>query len=266
MGQGVLTYLLLHAPINVRIIALLGCATLFLYNFSMILSKPENPMDSPYRRVRWIFSHHKSVVICTLLAFIAIIPLVSGLSWNTLALLGFTGILALSYNGPVLKIKKLRFGLRNIPGAKIFIIATVWVLSCVCVPITELRSSMIYISGTDIFLLTFQQFLFIIAITIPFDIRDLFQDQQYQLKTIPVLWGEKKALLFCQLLLFSYSIILFSTKALHPESIALTFVTVLTAWLIFRSNWERNERFYFFYLDGTLLLQCLAVWLVQMVG
>src|SRR5690606_11789657 len=44
-------------------------------------------------------------------------------------------------------------------------------------------------------------FLFVVAITIPFDIRDIYQDRYYGLKTIPVLFGERKALALSTLLL-----------------------------------------------------------------
>src|SRR3546814_16434708 len=44
-------------------------------------------------------------------------------------------------------------------------------------------------------------FLFVVAITIPFDIRDIYQDRYYGLKTIPVLFGERKAMVLSSLLL-----------------------------------------------------------------
>src|SRR5690606_36647016 len=127
----------------------------------------------------------------------AIIPLTLTLSLDTLFLLIVTGIFALSYNIPLLKVGENRFGLRKIPGAKTFIIAAVWSLSCVCIPILELKNDGITVLAEEVFILAFKRFLFIITITIPFDIRDLFQDQRYNLKTIPVMLGEKKALLFC---------------------------------------------------------------------
>jgi len=40
---------------------------------------------------------------------------------------------------------------------------------------------------------------------------------------------------------------------------ALTLTTVLTGWLIFKSKWEKNEYYYFFWMDGTLILQYLML-------
>ena len=47
------------------------------------------------------------------------------------------------------------------------------------------------------------------AIAIPFDIRDIFQDKGYNLQTIATVFGERKALLACQLMLVSYLVLLF---------------------------------------------------------
>lgn len=264
MAQGALTYMLLRTPLNFIVIAILGCATMFLYNFSMILARPKDPSNSPHRRVHWIYSHYNLVVSLTVLSAIALIPLTLQLSIGTITLLFFIGLLALSYSSPLFKDKSKRVGLRNLPGAKLFIISMVWALSCVCVPIIELKSSDISVSLIALLLLTTKRFLFITAITIPFDIRDLFQDKQYNLKTLPVILGEKKSTLFCQALLILYIVLLLIFVPKLTLAIGgLIAVTLLTGWLIFKSRWEKDEYYYFFYLDGTLILQFLSVFILQ---
>src|SRR5581483_8432445 len=117
------------------------------------------------------------------------------------------------------------------------------------------------ISMRDTTILLAKRFLFIGALAIPFDIRDLFEDRQFGLKTIAVAWGEKNAYLFCQLLLVGYLVLLFTLghRGFSTEFWALTLTIMLTGWLIFRSKWEKNEYYYFFYLDGVLILQYLFV-------
>jgi len=264
MAQGALTYMLLKAPLNFTVIAILGCATMFLYNFSMILARPKDPSHSPHRRVHWIYSHYKLVLSLTALSAIAMIPLILQLSIGTIILLFFIGLLALSYSFPLFRNKSKRVGLRNIPGAKLFIISMVWALSCVYVPIIELKSTGTSVSLIALLLLTTKRFLFITAITIPFDIRDLFQDKQYNLKTLPVILGEKKSTLVCQALLILYIILLLIfVPKLTLAIVGLTAVTLLTGWLIFKSRWEKNEYYYFLFLDGTLILQFLSVFILQ---
>jgi 4-hydroxybenzoate polyprenyltransferase len=97
-------------------------------------------------------------------------------------------------------------------------------MSCVLLPVLEAQDlHLADISMRDITLMIAKRFLFIFALAIPFDIRDLFSDRQAGLKTIPVAWGEKNAYLFCQVLLagISYSYSFSGTMALALIFLAL---------------------------------------------
>ena len=177
--------------------------------------------------------------------------------------MAFVGILALMYNFPFLKLNDKKIGLRNLPGIKLFLIALVWSISCVLLPIVQLESSYgISATLSETLLLVAKRFLFICAITIPFDIRDLFQDKLYELKTIPVMLGEKKAWVFCQaLLILCFVLLVIFTKEFNLDVLGLALTLFLTGWLIFKSNIKRNEYFYFVFLDGTMILQFVILWL-----
>lgn len=258
VAQGLVTYHLLNVAPDKYILAIIFFGTIGIYNFSMLLSKPKKPKDSPYIRVRWIFSHHRLIISITLISVLCLIPLgLLYLSIEAKLLMIFTAVLALGYNIPFLTLNNQKIGLRNIPGIKLFLIALVWSVSCVLLPVVELEHNyQINISTAETLLLVAKRFLFIAAITIPFDIRDLFQDKLYALKTIPVMLGEKKAYIFCQFLLIGYlALLLLFRQATISDIIALTLTLLLTGWLIFKSNIKKNEYYYFFYMDGTMLLQ-----------
>ncbi len=263
VAQGMVSYYLLKLPPDKYVLAFLFFSTLLVYNLSMLLAKPKEPQQSPFKRVRWIFSHHRLTISITLIACLCIIPLgLWYLSFQAQLLMVFVGILALAYNFPFLKLNDKKIGLRNIPGIKLFLIALVWSLSCVLLPIVQVESTFgISITLGETVLLVAKRFLFICAITIPFDIRDLFQDKLYELKTIPVILGEKKAWIFCQAFLIIYLILLILfTKNIDLDVIGLTLTILLTGWLIFKSNIKRNEYYYFFFLDGTMFLQFVILW------
>lgn len=267
VAQGLVTYHLLHAEPDRYILAIIFFGTLGVYNFSMLLSKPKNPEKSPYLRVRWIFSHHRLIISITLISVLCLIPLgLLYLSVEAKLLMIFTAVLALGYNIPFLTLNHQKIGLRNIPGIKLFLIALVWSVSCVLLPVVELEHNyQINISSAETLLLVAKRFLFIAAITIPFDIRDLFQDKLYALKTIPVMLGEKKAYIFCQFLLAGCAILLLLfSQTINADTIALILTLVLTGWLILKSNLKKNEYYYFFYLDGTMLLQYLILVLISL--
>ncbi len=261
VAQALVTYKLLETKPDQRVLALLFCSTLALYNFSMLLSKPDNPKKSAFRRVRWIFSHYRMMVTLTIIAIISLLPITLFLSVPSLVLLFFLAVTAVCYNLPLFTMNEKKFGLRNIPGLKLFLIALIWSLSCVLLPIVETAArNGITISAADTILLVGKRFLFIAAITIPFDIRDLFQDRNYNLKTIPVMLGEKKAYIFCQFLLLAYIVLLFLfTHHFDANFWGLTLTIILSGWLIFKSGLKKNEYYYFFYIDGTMILQYIIV-------
>jgi 4-hydroxybenzoate polyprenyltransferase len=268
VAQGLVTYYLLKVPVDSYVLMFLFCSTILVYNLSMLLAKPKEPQKSPFKRVRWIFSHLRMNISITLIAALCIIPLgLWYLSFQSQLLMAFVGILALAYNFPFLKLDEKKIGLRNIPGIKLFLIAFVWSTSCVLLPIVQVESIYgISVSLSETLLLVAKRFLFICAITIPFDIRDLYQDKLYALKTIPVMLGEKKAWIFCQaLLVICFVLLIIFTKEFNLDVLGLALTLLLTGWLIFKSNLKRNEYFYFFFLDGMMILQFAILAILELI-
>lgn len=110
------------------------------------------------------------------------------------------GVLTLLYAVPV-----FRKNLRNISTLKILIIALVWAGVTVLLPLLD---TMVFTFSKNQILIFVQRFLFVIALTIPFDIRDLQFDDQ-KLQTIPQKIGVEKTkklgfilLAFCLLIEF----------------------------------------------------------------
>ncbi len=196
-----------------------------------------------------------------MISVFSILPLIYFLNTSSKILLISLALVSVAYSLPIFTIHDKHFGLRNIPGVKLFLIAAVWSLSCVLLPILELESSIeASVTMNDSILLIAKRFLFIAAITVPFDIRDLFQDKTNELKTIPVILGERKALLICQGLLVIYLVLLFLfTKSIDGNFLGLMLTIILSGWLIFKSKWQKNEYYYFFYLDGTMIVQFLIL-------
>jgi 4-hydroxybenzoate polyprenyltransferase len=265
VSQGLVTFYLIGSKSSYHVNWLLFTSTLGIYNFSILLTKPKHPEQSPYRRVRWFFEHYRLMVTFTIVSLLSLIPLFFLVSMESRILLIFLAIISFFYSIPLFTIGDQKFGLRNIPGLKQFLITLVWTMSTVLLPILESHAHHLTdVSMRDTTLLIGKRFLFIAALTIPFDIRDLFEDRQSGLKTIPVVWGEKNAYLFCQVLLAGYLVLLllFHNNGFNATFWALFITTLLTGWLIFKSKWEKNEYYYFFYMDGVLILQYVVLVLV----
>lgn len=261
MAQGGLTYLILSLPINYRVLGILGCATLALYNFSMILARPEHPDQSPYRRVRWIFAHERSLWVWTSVALVGSLGFALFLHALSFLLLGIAGAMGLAYNLPVRRSTGRHWvGLRQLPGLKLFYIGLVWTMSCVLLPVTEAYQVGYPIAWTQALQVMCWVFLFVLAITIPFDIRDVYQDSRYGLKTIPVMVGKHRSLLLSVfLLLVHMGWVGWSDYPIEIRG-PLTMVSLVCLFAILFQPRGRNPYYYFFVLDGMLLLQFLAVY------
>ena len=259
VAQALLTFELIGEKPMPAVLGLLFTSTLGIYNFCILITRPKQPQASQYKRVRWFFAHYRLMVTFTIVSLLSLIPLFFLITTESKILLIFLGVLSFSYSLPLFTIGDHKFGLRNIPGLKPFLITLVWTMSCVLFPVLEvLHLHTNDISMRDTTILIAKRFLFIGALTIPFDIRDLFDDRKQGLKTIPVAWGEKNAYIFCQVLLAGYVVLLFLFRQngfTNTDFWSLTLTVVLTGWLIFKSAWKKDEYYYFFFMDGVLILQ-----------
>jgi len=156
----------------------------------------------------------------------------------------------------VLYILPLRNGqsLRQVPFLKIFLIASTWVWVSTYLPI--------HISGvemdTEKILFLCHRFIFIFAITIPFDIRDVYTDQVSHLQTLPSYYGIERSRVYASggvvasfLLLAPLFFTGFFPILLSPLQV-IFMVSLLT--LIRRSSPARSEYFFGYMLDGSMLV------------
>jgi len=273
VAQGLVTFYLIGSRPVMPVLVLLFTSTLGIYNFCILIINVKDPGQSPYKRVRWFYAHYRLMVTFTIVALLSLVPLFFLMSAEARILLMFLSVLSFFYGIPLFSLSGQKFGLRNIPGLKPLLITLVWTMSTVLLPVLEAEHNhLVAVSMRALTILIAKRFLFIAALTVPFDIRDLFQDKQSGLKTVPTVWGEKNAYLFCQLLLAGYIVLLFLFENSGPVSYwgnsdfwALTLTALLTGWLIFKSSREKNEYYYFFYLDGVLILQFVLLVVLRMV-
>ncbi|SDG91163.1 UbiA prenyltransferase family protein [Psychroflexus sediminis] len=172
-----ITYLDFGLGIKSRVLVFVFFSTLVAYTFVKYipLVKKKNVIlgDS----LKFIF----------FLSAVSVLPVFISLFYFELEVISFIfllGIFTLLYVLPFLPKAK---NLRDVSGLKIFIIATVWTGVTVILPFL---SSEVALSSLDLekTLYIMSRFLIVIALIIPFEIRDLKLDQIY-LKTLPQVLG-----------------------------------------------------------------------------
>lgn len=165
---------------------------------------------------------------------------------NVWLLFGISGLLSFFY---VWKIPGLNGkNLRDVPGIKIYIIAIVWVIICVLVPYLINPN----LERTELIFIILSELLFMISITIPFDIRDINLDEDSK-KTIPQLIGVKKSVWISILLLISSQILLFFV--LNTFNFGLILTGLIGSVVLFFAKPNRQELYFSGIIDGLLIAQ-----------
>tara|TARA_B100000427_G_scaffold295923_1_gene275316 strand:- start:175 stop:855 length:681 start_codon:yes stop_codon:yes gene_type:complete len=159
-----------------------------------------------------------------------------------------------------IKINKKFYSIRQIPFFKIFLIAFTWSYITVLVPLWYHDFKMDYFM-LDIF---FQRLLFVIAISIPFDIRDCDTDK---IMTIPNAIGIIESKFFAWFCLLIIDILLIIDVINHhitlPSFIALFISIEICALLIYYSNKNRHFLFYGLFVESLSIIMCLFVFIAS---
>lgn len=145
--------------------------------------------------------------------------------------------------------------LRDFNQIKIYLVALVWAWVTVVLPIVEAEIDF----NTSHVLMYFERTLFVFAITLPFDIRDLNVDRHSKVSTIPAKIGVKKSNYLGLILLgLGLALVLINTYLGFYSSaicISLLISFISTGFLVRLSSPDRHDYFYSGLMDGTMVLQ-----------
>lgn len=255
-AQTLLSYEILELPYNYSIVLLEFSSTLLLYNLSIWISRPKDYSQSPYERTRWIFSHQSLFYLFNLFAFLLLGYALLQVHFYTFIYLGFIGLLSLGYAVPIFRIQGKWQSLRHIPYIKVFYIALIWSLSTVGLVYIESLSGLQAVGWDRVLYLLMSKFLFIVLVTLPFDIRDMKQDSFYHLKTVPLRLGRDRTERLCySLIAVHLAFVLFMLTTL-PIKVGLI-ACDMVVWILLKTIiFQKQDSFMQVYLlDLVLILQ-----------
>ena len=233
-------------------------STLFAYNFMRLVRVEPMVKEGDSMRHKNIYSYKYSLWLFTFisasLAFFFLIKIHKPILYSVL----FLGVISICYSLPLYKKKGVWLRLRDLPSVKIFLIASVWASVTALLPMQVLNVSIDWLK-------VLERFLFVFAITIPFDIRDLRFDAD-RLGTLPQVFGLNKArwigvaaLLVAEgLLFYDY----FSSEIYSIFSVLAIYSSYeIAALLIFKSHPGLPERYFTIGVEGTSLLLAILYYL-----
>lgn len=258
LAMALQTQLLYGKDLNVSaIMGVVFFATWFIYAVHRIVALQKVKAFQSAGRYLVISTFKKHIVIYALVAAIGGFICFWWVSRSVQVSLIIPAFISLAYVFPVFK-GKLR--IRDFNYVKIFLIALVWAWVTVLLPALEWGR----LGEVSTWLMATERFIFIFAITLPFDIRDLKIDADSQVKTIPGTIGIRRTkylAYWCLLLMLFLSFVNVQMNFYEVLTFVAFFISALTTGILIYYA-DRVEHDYYFtgLMDGTMIVQFLLVW------
>lgn len=245
-------YWILEAPLDRNYVLFVFFSTLLVYSVHRIVGIERVKKFEHQGRFAVIKKYQNHIRIYTAIAVIMCCYFFFQFGLFEKLLIIVPGILSLLYVLPIFP-KNRR--LRDFHGIKIFLIAFVWAWVATVIPFTNAAFFPMPISG----IYFAEKFIFILAITIPFDIRDLEIDKESGVKTLASLLGKKKAVQLTLILLIMHFLLIVAnatTGFYDPwHTSALIVSNLLTLFVIQKSLRKKHDDWFSGWLDATMILQ-----------
>lgn len=195
----------------------------------------------------WSQQHQTILKWMFLIATISTLILVFYFSINQLLSLIPIGLLTLLYGVKIIRYRDKTMSLRFVPGFKIFLIALVWSGVVVVFPLID-KSVELW----KVVCFSIEIILFVIALTLPFDIRDLAFDAK-NLKTLPQILGLKGVKRIGVLILLIGGFLHFITFGLTGLYLYLLISLILTISL-YQTQLKQSEYYTSFWIESIPIL------------
>jgi hypothetical protein len=203
----------------------------------------------------WIDGNKIGVIVVTIVSVVGMFYNGINLSINALLFLIPFGVLTLFYALPLPFFSKATRSLRSLAGLKIFLIAFCWAGVTVLLPMIHYD----LVFSIDLAVIFLQRFLFIVVLTIPFDIRDLNYDDA-SLKTLPQLFGIEKTKRLGLLLLMLFLGLLFFRTSISQRLIRVEFsIALLSLFFLIRSKAIQHKYYSAFFVESIPILWLLLI-------
>ena len=222
-------------------------ATLFIYLMHRIYSGRTGEFEN-VKRYSFLNQHLTHAQLTA--GFGALIALLSFwiLPTYTKLILALCGFISLAYILPLIFKRRIR----DIGLIKIFAISFTWA----CIPLLTIWPEL----DLSILLLIFiENFCFIYALTIPFDVRDMHLDQRSRVSNLATIFQFRELKIFIIILLSIccvFTFLLHNTGLISLFTVLLLFTLYVMQYLFTKDlDKERSEGHFLFFLDGFILIK-----------
>lgn len=223
-------------------------STIFTYSIHRIIGMNKVRKFDNQGRFAVISEYRKHIIIYAIIGGLVCAYTFSGFPFSRMKILFLAGIISILYTLPVFG-KSMR--LRDFSFVKIFLIAFVWTIVSESIPLYEAG-----INFKIILPLFIERFFFFIAITIPFDIRDIEVDRTNNVKTIPSVVGKYKSItlaIFLLVICITIEIYLSQISPIVGSTSTIVAYTI-TGFFIFFIKDKYDDYYFSGMMDSTIML------------
>ena len=196
----------------------------------------------------WLFKNIEAILLLMIVSILglAYISFFTDFNPTSLVILFPFAFMTFFYAIPLIKIGKLEVSFRNFPMVKIFSIAIAWAGISVFFPLNEAN----YQFSSAVYLEFFQRILFLLAITIPFDIRDVVIDSK-SLKTLPQILGIASSKILGILLLIGFLLIeIVKENFAYFGFLILLIISIISGLFLWFSSPKKSRYYTSFWVES----------------
>ncbi len=199
-------------------------------------------------------SNLRLIQIFSLVCFVALVYFTFKLSIPVLIATGILALFTLFYAIPFLGENR---NLRSLSGIKIFIIAVVWAGTTVLLPLIYAERLL----DLELIVDFLQRVMFVIVLTLPFEIRDLNYDKE-SLGTIPQRLGILPTKVFGSILIFLiFSAELLQTNLQARSFIVLFIVLLVSGILLWKAERRQSKYYCSFWVEAVPIFYLMLYWI-----
>lgn len=237
------------ATVHFGYILLVIFSTAFTYNYMRFVQISGFDLRSEFGYKVWMVENHRQVLL-----FMVVFGALTGITfleifdWNLVWMMVFPGLVSVLYPISFKRPFSSFTSLRAVPGLKMFLIAATWSYVTVVVP------HFLYDAiGVETFLEFLMRTLLILALVIPFDIRDVPYDDE-GMRTIPQVIGRDHARQLSMFFITLYQVWVLMRLFIFGDDYILVLTMLIGLeigyWLVRFSHREHNELYFSFWIEG----------------
>lgn len=246
------SYILTGQEINTNYLFLIFWSTILIYSLHRIIGISHIKEDKFAGRFIMIRSLTGLLKAIALISVLCVAYNSFKIPFRMVLVLIPAGIFSMLYVLPIFGSKRMR----DFHFIKIFLIAFVWAYCCGLIPSLGENGS---IPGNRGYLLFLEKFIFILAITLPFDVRDIEIDKFENVKTLVSVLGIKNTyklsyiLLMTGMIILAFGLLQNGTGVKWIIGSVLSYGLTLTA--VFISRNKKSDYYFSGMLDGTIAIR-----------